>query len=98
HVAQEKGLVVKPAHKGDQPNPALFNARYEDWLLSTLVAHRVDHLAYELPIPKGQIASQFEIHELTNYMKMYAEGLCARLGIGFHGVHIQSWRSFFLGK
>lgn len=97
-VMQETGLKPKPQHKGDKPNPALFNARYEDWLLSMLIANRVDHVAYELPIPAGQIASNADVHELAGYMKRYTEGLCARLNIGFHGVHIQSWRSFFIGK
>ena len=95
---QVTDLKPKPLHKGDKPNPSLFNVRYEDWLRSVLVANKVDHLAYELPIPAGQIASNAAVHEMANYMKGHAEALCARLGIGFHGVHIQSWRSFFIGK
>ena len=73
------------------------NKSYRDWLRASLLAHGVDAIAVEMPIPMGNIPGNADTHSQASYFWECAQEVTFSLNIELVGVAIQSWRSFFLG-
>lgn len=71
-------------------------AMFADSLWAICVSYGVQHLAVEMKIPKGQIASSANTHDIASVLYGRCEEIAHRLTIPLTGVAIQSWRSVFL--